>query len=565
MNATTEDMLAEADQHYAALGLTRGTVKDSSEVNAAWRAAAKRHHPDSAPDGGSNEIMARINAAHSWFKKITVKQPRFFTFEQFRRPSPDAFSHWREGDEPSQSSQDSQRGQRSQNGQEEAGRAEKAESADASDDADATGVWEDAPYRPNTRSKTSEFMEEYMRVRGWRVSAGRVLMPAAGYKSYPTYPIGEVLRDVEITEERLQSELQDHLERQTTPGGGDVTKASLRSGQRAFITAKADEERAKTFERLMVPLDAAQKAEAERQWALLAATVFEDSPTVVIAGLRKIIHQVKLKSLRMQIRNHLMAVFYSKEGGLGKTEFVKLFSSPMEELRSGTTLLSDVVDKSNIDLFSQPIVFLDDMDKLDEKSVGTFKSVLTADYIDRRKFFKQSMVNVRQQAVFIGTANRPINELVIDPSGHRRFLMLTFKHLPRNGQKKIWDTVNGLDWELLWRSVSQDDPDPIEPVLEFMRAEAAKAAMNSPAGKLTLWFRKLDLSQPEVQSLAKGKRIKYYTFPDLFRLYEGGVPGSSGLTRVEFDRLLADLCDRGVGPFAGPKHTVFGSAFWPKP
>ncbi|WP_158020951.1 primase-helicase family protein [Methylorubrum extorquens] len=557
MNATNDMVRDEADQHYAALGLKRGTVKDMDEVKAARNKGVKDHHPD-RPDGGSDAITARINLAYAWFKKITDKQPSFFTVEQLRRPSSrqsGPFNQWR------------QERQRSQTRQEDADRAEsadRAETADTTDHADGAGGWEDAHYRPNNRSKTSEFMAEYLRIRGWRVSAGKVLAPVAGYKSYPTFPIGEVLRDVEITEERLQSELQDHLERQTNPGGGDVTKASIKSNFRAFIGAQADEERAKTFERLMVPLDSEQQDEAEKQWSILAAAVFEDQAAVAIAGLKKIFHQTKLKALRMTVRNHLVVVFYSKAGGPGKTEFSKLLTSPLSELRSGSTLLSDVVDKSNIDLFSQPIVLLDDMDKLDEKSVGAFKSVITSEYIDRRKFFKQFMVNVRQQAVFIGTANRPINELVIDPSGHRRFLMLTFRHLDHKDQKKIWGTINKINWELLWRSVSQDDEDPIEPVLAYMRQEDAKAAMNSPAGKLTRWFRNLDLSRPEVQSLAKGKRIKYYTFPDLFRLYEGSVPGSSGLMRPEFDRMLTEHCERGVGPFAGVKPTEFGRAFWPK-
>ncbi|GMA78451.1 hypothetical protein GCM10025880_48680 [Methylorubrum aminovorans] len=508
MDTTTEDTLAEADQHYAALGLTPGAVRDYGQVYAAWKARMKVHHPDTGSatqEGrGSNEIAARINAARDWFKKNIERELHRTTPRQS-----DPFGRWQQEWQRSQSSQDGQRGQRSQDRQEEAGRAErteKAESADASDDADAAGAWEDATYRPNAPSKTSEFIEEYMRIRGWRVTAGEHLVPKNGYKSYPKSPIGEVLRDFEITEDRLQSELQDHRERQANPGGGDVTKASLKSGLRAFITAQADEERAKIFERLMVPLDAAQKAEAEEQWALLAATVFEDSPAIAIAGLKKIIHQVKLKALRMKVGNHLMVVFYSKLGGPGKSWFTKLFTSPMDELLSGVTLLSDVVDKSNIYLFSKPIVFLDDIDKLDEKYVGTFKSVLTADYIDRRTFFKQSMAHVRQQAVFVGTANRPITELVSDPSGHRRFLMLTFKHLERNNQKKIWGTVNKIDWELLWRSVSQDDEDPIEPVIEYMKREDAKAAMKSPAGKLTIWFRNLDLTKPEVQALARGNR-----------------------------------------------------------
>ncbi|MCP2080118.1 UNVERIFIED_ORG: curved DNA-binding protein CbpA [Methylorubrum zatmanii] len=563
MDTTTDDTITEADQHYAALGLTRGTVKDMDEVKAARNKAAMDHHPDR---GGSHELTKRINAAYAWFKSVTDKQPRFFTVEGLRRPSSrqsDPFKQWRHERQGGQRSQSSQDGQRRQ---EEAEKAESADHSESADPADTAGAWEDATYRPNARSKTLEFIKEYMRVRGWTVTAGGKLVPVAGYKSYPTYPIDEVLRDVEITEDRVLSELQDHLERQTTPGGGDVTKASLKSGLQAVISAQADEERAKTFEGLMAPLSAAQKDEAEEQWALLAASVFEDSPAVVIAGLKKIIDQVKRKALRMTVGNHLTVVFYSRLGGPGKTEFFKRFTSPMEELRSGATLVSDVVNPSNIHLFAKPIVFLDDMDKLDEKSVGTFKSVLTADYIDRRKFFKQSMAHVRQQAVFVGTANRPINELVIDPSGHRRFLMLTFKHLDRKGQTKIWDTVGKINWELLWRSVSQDDPDPIEPVLEFMRAEDAKAANNSPAGKLTRWFRSLDLSRPEVQALAKGKQIKYYTFPDLFHLYEGGIPGSSGLMRKEFDRLLTELCGRGVGPFVRiNERSVFGRAFEPKP
>lgn len=569
MDTTTDDTLAEADQHYAALGLTRGTVKDFSEVYAAWRAAAKRHHPDSAPDGGSNEIMARINVAHSWFKKITGEQPRFFTFEQFRRPSPDAFSHWREGDEPSQSSQDNQRGQRSQTSQEEAGRTEKAESADASDDADdadAAGAWEDAPYRPNARSKTSEFIAEYMRIRGWRVTARGAIEPIAGYKTYPTYPVGEVLRDVEITDERVQAELQDYLERQANPSGAEVTKASLKRGLGSFISEAADEERAKMFERLMVPLTDEEQREANEQWSLLATTVFDDAPTVAIQGLKKIFHQVKRKALRMKITNHLMVVFYSQKGGPGKTELSLALTSVLEELRSGSTLFSDVVDKSNIELFSKPIVLLDDIDKLDDRCVGTLKSVISSEYIDRRKFFKQSMAHIRQQAVFIGTANRPIEELVSDPSGHRRFLMLTFKMLPRAQQQQAWDTVNKIKWELLWRSVGQDDPDPILPVLDFMNKKNRAAQANTPEAKLMFWIRNLDLTRPEVQVLAKGNKKKYYRVSELHPFYVHEQAGNPSLGRAPFDRVLTECCQRGVGPFARINpHSEFGRAFEPKP
>ena len=156
------------------------------------------------------------------------------------------------------------------------------------------------------------------------------------------------------------------------------------------------------------------------------ASCFEMKGNLAIGLILHKIYQVKRKVLNLPVTNHLMLIIYSKAQGTGKTTFVRRFVEPLAELASADVLLSQFSDPRSGDIYRFPIVVIDDMEGISKRDVAVLKSLITPTYINRRTLFTSSSSSMRQVATLIGTANKPVTELIDDETGHRRFVMMPF-------------------------------------------------------------------------------------------------------------------------------------------
>ncbi|MBR1240264.1 hypothetical protein JQ620_09020 [Bradyrhizobium sp. AUGA SZCCT0274] len=264
-----------------------------------------------------------------------------------------------------------------------------------------------------------------------------------------------------------------------------------------------------------------------------------DMPTVLACdSIKHFIWQVKSKSLGRSVVHHLMPVIFSPEQGSGKTTFVRALLRPLRELASADALISDFADHRSGDIYGFPVVVVDDLEQLPKEGVPVLKSLITSERISRRRLHTSQSVSTRQRATLIGTANRPIHELVDDDTGHRRFVMMPFRNgnLAKGGEQGIWEIASSLDYELLWQSVDAYAPTPIIRSLSDLHEYQNR---DRPMPKLLEWLCALDPESEKVKRISVQGGARADKLRDLYVMETGDV-----LSKQKFsDAMLLHMRD----------------------
>jgi hypothetical protein len=99
--------------------------------------------------------------------------------------------------------------------------------------------------------------------------------------------------------------------------------------------------------------------------------------------------------------------------------------------------------------------------------IEALKHTVTAPVLTYRELSTHHIVVMRRTCSFIGTSNNPVDVMINDTTGARRFFQLTTP--PRCDHALI----NRIDMNAIWRAVSEDDPAPITQVIEAVRTAQA--------------------------------------------------------------------------------------------
>ncbi len=193
----------------------------------------------------------------------------------------------------------------------------------------------------------------------------------------------------------------------------------------------------------------------QETWKTMEKACFDTtrtSPGFAIAVIKKFMWDVKRKGNNHPVTNHLMPVLTGKQGG-GKSTFVERMTKPIKDAVMHTTFEA-ISDERNIDLWSTPILFMDEMSGAKKADKDTVKHAITASHLTRRPMRTNSSILVRQLTTFIGCSNEGLGEIIRDNTGIRRFAELEFSQTPD------WDTMDRIDWLMLWQSVDELGTDP---------------------------------------------------------------------------------------------------------
>lgn len=240
------------------------------------------------------------------------------------------------------------------------------------------------------------------------------------------------------------------------------------------------------------------KEASDREWLRLN-TLFTSSSVLPSKVLQSFVWACKQKAIGRVPTWHMMPVIYGKQG-TGKTIFARKFPSPLQELVADGVLITDFADRRSADIYRYAVAICDDLEKSPAAMIATLKSVMTATTLRRRRMMTSMTDQIQQQCMPIGTSNVPVEELIQDPTGNRRFVTLEFRNGDYNkgGDEDVWDTVNNLDYNLLWRSVDAFGPNPIMPYLEELGQHQAQF-IGTPV--LLEWLKGLDLTSEELRSV----------------------------------------------------------------
>jgi len=173
-----------------------------------------------------------------------------------------------------------------------------------------------------------------------------------------------------------------------------------------------------------------------------------------VAALAHFWWQVKRKSLGMPVSNHLMIVLFGPQG-CGKSRAIQKIMGPFDEY--GYTIegnLAQITDDRWMPTLAEKFVcFLDEMGHAEKADVSVLKNVISALRVNPRKLGSNKHYDIAQRASFIGASNRPLNELIFDGTGMRRFWQINC------AAKMDWSKISTIDYKALFQGIDEDRED----------------------------------------------------------------------------------------------------------
>lgn len=219
----------------------------------------------------------------------------------------------------------------------------------------------------------------------------------------------------------------------------------------------------------------------EFDWQAFAHAFFEEgcvSRKVQIAVMQKFIWQVKRRMAGLPITNHLMVVIYGVQGK-GKSRALELLVAPLGHLVSAGDF-QRLGDIREVAMFKSYVVVMDEMQKASQADVERVKNVITRDHFNYRPMNTNANVSTIQNAVFIGTSNRTLDQMILDPTGNRRFFQIDWCNTAGPDQ---WAYFNSLDIVAMWRSVNHLAEDPTLPFMDEIRTVQEGSAFRNTVGQ----------------------------------------------------------------------------------
>lgn len=238
-----------------------------------------------------------------------------------------------------------------------------------------------------------------------------------------------------------------------------IKAAELKLG---FDRGDVDDATEQFFEKMKAErpalLNAAFSVRQSFDWDAFARAYFKETDDIdyplIVAILKKFIHQARLKLDNRKVFYHLMPVLHGPQG-CGKTFLLERMLRPVQEACSWSNF-EQITDDRNLALWQSLVIVLDEMARAAKADTETIKHVITAETLDRRPMRSNDVVAIPNRAVLIGASNHRLDELIKDETGNRRFVELMFNSsVPAD----YIDTVN---FEAMWCSVQPDDADPLE-------------------------------------------------------------------------------------------------------
>jgi hypothetical protein len=183
--------------------------------------------------------------------------------------------------------------------------------------------------------------------------------------------------------------------------------------------------------------------------AFLKAMVGRTDETHV-AVLSHWIWQVKRKLNNWPVVNHLMLVFYGRQGS-GKSEALKALLQKVNKITLRVPFDDVVESRTYNQLARHAVCCVDELAGLKKADISKLKGLITADTLDQRIFHSQNMRRVKQRCSFVGSSNLQLQELIQDATGMRRFFQIDCL------DKADWAALNNeVNFDQIWNEVDEN-------------------------------------------------------------------------------------------------------------
>lgn len=202
----------------------------------------------------------------------------------------------------------------------------------------------------------------------------------------------------------------------------------------------------------------------EEMWDRWIAAVCKEGRDMSKLVMQHFCWQVQRKLLSMPVTDHICPVWYGATQGGKSTEMLQ-FLGPVDALMQARTV-AYAVDERNFPEYQEYfIIYMDELGGAKKADRETLKMLITADTLNAHVFHSQESCTIKQNATFIGTSNKSVQEVISDQTSGRRFWEVRCR-LPLD-----WDYLNSKDCDrrLLWGHINPLDASPLERNPELKR------------------------------------------------------------------------------------------------
>lgn len=197
-----------------------------------------------------------------------------------------------------------------------------------------------------------------------------------------------------------------------------------------------------------------------RRW--LGAMVRSDTEPLAfeahVAAMRQWMWQVKRGIAERDVEWHVAPIFWSAEGGTGKSYNLRRLIAPLDNF-TRFVAVDELGERFSGRLFARTLVaFLDEFAGADNAPAASLKAILTGKPIDARAIYSDSGFYAQNRMSAIATSNLAPPHGFVDTTGARRFWSI---HCPaekaREGSERRI-ILDGMDIEDVWCAVDADMP-----------------------------------------------------------------------------------------------------------
>lgn len=170
---------------------------------------------------------------------------------------------------------------------------------------------------------------------------------------------------------------------------------------------------------------------------------------VTVGVLAHFLWTIKRRMIGKEVVFHIMPIILGKQES-GKSYSVKKLLSPIKDLFLEMPLDQVTDSRNHLALSSNFAIILNEMAGADKTDVDKLKNLITTEYNDVRKLHTNTVIKAEQNASLIGTTNKPVAEIIYDPTGARRFYEI------KSQDVMDWGVIkDGIDYLELWRGINE--------------------------------------------------------------------------------------------------------------
>jgi hypothetical protein len=178
----------------------------------------------------------------------------------------------------------------------------------------------------------------------------------------------------------------------------------------------------------------------------LALTGKTDPTTIGV--LAHFLWSIKRRLMGLETVFQIMPIILGKQEA-GKSYSVDKLLDPIKTLKLEMPL-NEVIDPRNQLAFSRKFaIVINEMAGAQKTDVEKLKNLITTKNNDVRKLHTNTVIKAQQNTSLIGTTNKPVAEIINDPTGMRRFFEI------RSLDLLDWPVIQTLDYISLWKGINE--------------------------------------------------------------------------------------------------------------